>query len=147
MLGAERDIIANHVSAGEVRLVFWPILDLGPNSLNAATTAFCAGEQELAQFWAAHDLLFANQGEVYGADRDYFLNVAAGLGLDADAFAACYDGDDVRAQLVDLDAARRRQGVNQRPTFALVSDAGTQRLIGAQPYDTFAAAITALLPR
>jgi len=146
VLGAERDIIANHVDAGEVRLVFWPILDLGPNSVNAATTAFCAGEQDPAQFWAAHDLLFANQGEVYGADRDYFLNVAAGLGLDANAFAACYDGEAVRAQLAELDAARRRQGITQRPTFALVSDAGANRLIGAQPYDTFAAAISRLLP-
>lgn len=147
MLGAERDIIANHVVSGEVRLVFWPVLDLGPNSLNAATTAFCAGEQDPAQFWAAHNLLFANQGEIYSANRDTFVNIAAELGLDADAFAACYDGDAVRAQLADLDAARRRQGVNQRPTFVLVSDAGTQRLIGAQPYDTFAAAITGLLPR
>ena len=142
MLGAEREIIANEVAAGQVRLVFWPMLDLGPNSLNAATTAFCAGEQDPAAFWAAHDTLFANQGEVYGADRQYFVDVAAGLGLDATAFAACYDGETVRDLIAALDAARREAGIFNRPTF----DLNGQRLIGAQPYDTFAAAISGLLP-
>ena len=140
MLGAEREIIANEVAAGQVRLVFWPMLDLGPNSLNAATTAFCAGEQDPAAFWAAHDTLFANQGEVYGADRQYFVDVAAGLGLDATAFAACYDGETVRDLIAALDAARREAGIFNRPTF----DLNGQRLIGAQPYDTFAAAISGL---
>ena len=142
MLGAEREIIANEVAARQVRLVFWPMLDLGPNSLNAATTAFCAGEQDPAAFWAAHDTLFANQGEVYGADRQYFVDVAAGLGLDATAFAACYDGETVRDLIAALDAARREAGIFNRPTF----DLNGQRLIGAQPYDTFAAAISGLLP-
>ena len=146
MLGAEQELIANEVAAGQVRLVFWPILDLGPNSLNAAATAFCAGEQDPAAFWAAHDTLFENQRDVYGADRQYFLDVAAGLGLDATVFATCYDGQPVRDQLAALDAARREAGIFNRPTFALVSANGTRRLIGAQPYQTFAAAIDALLP-
>lgn len=146
MLGAERDIIANHVLNGEVRLVFWPMLDLGPNSLNAAAAAYCAGEQDPAAFWAAHDNLFANQRDVYGAGRDYFLGLAGDLQLDVAAFTACFDGDAVRQQLTNLDATRRSQGIAQRPTFELVSATDTQRLIGAQPYDSFAAAIAALLP-
>ena len=89
MLGAEREIIANHVLNGQVRLVFWPMLDLGPNSANAAAAAFCAGEQDPAAFWAFHDTLFENQADVYGADRDYFVNMAATAGLDGAAFAAC----------------------------------------------------------
>jgi protein-disulfide isomerase len=142
VLGAEREIIANEVAAGQVRLVFWPMLDLGPNSLNAAATAFCAGEQDPTAFWAAHDTLFENQRDVYGADRQYFLDVAAGLGLDATAFAACYDGAAVRDQIAALDAARREAGIFNRPTF----DLNGQRLIGAQPYDAFATAISNLLP-
>lgn len=142
MLGAERDLIANEVAAGQARLVFWPMLDLGPNSLNAAATAFCAGEQDPAAFWAAHDTLFENQRDVYGADRQYFVDVAAGLGLEATAFAACYDGAAVRDQIAALDAARREAGIFNRPTF----DLNGQRLIGAQPYQAFAAAIDALLP-
>lgn len=146
MLGAERDIKANEVAAGRARLVFWPVLDLGPNSVNAATTAFCAGEQDPAKFWAAHDTLFERQGDVYSADRDFFLAVADELGLDAATFAACYDGQTTRDLLTELDAARRREGIAQRPTFALVTATDTRRLIGAQPYETFAAAIAGLLP-
>lgn len=142
MLGAEREIIANEVAAGQARLVFWPMLDLGPNSLNATTTAYCAGEQDPAAFWAAHDTLFENQGDLYGADRQYFVDVAAGLGLDATTFVACYDGAAVREEVAALDAARREAGIFNRPTF----DLNGQRLIGAQPYDTFAAAISSLLP-
>ncbi len=37
-------------------------------------------------------------------------------------------------------------GIAQRPTFALVTATDTRRLIGAQPYETFAAAIAGLLP-
>ena len=142
MLGSGRGIPASGVAAGQVGLVCWPTRDLVPNSLNAATAATCAGEQDPAAFWAAHDTLFENQGDVYGADRQYFVDVAAGLGLDATAFAACYDGTAVREQLAALDAARREAGIFNRPTF----DLNGQRLIGAQPYDTFAAAIATLLP-
>jgi protein-disulfide isomerase len=145
VLGAERQIITDYVNAGQVRLVFWPILDLGPNSVNAATTAFCAGEQDPAAFWAAHDTLFAQQGEVYGADRDFFVGLATGLGLAGATFEACYDGETVRDQLAALDDARRQQGIVQRPTFDLMTAGGTQRLFGAQPYDTFADTIDALL--
>ena len=146
MLGAEREIIANHVLNGEVRLVFWPLLDLGPNSANAAAAAFCAGEQDPAAFWSFHDALFANQRDVYGADRDYFVNMAATSGLDGATFEACYDGEAVRSQIEGLDEARRELGVFQRPSFDLASAAGTQRLLGALPYDAFADAIAAQLP-
>ena len=137
MLGAERDIVANHVLNGQVRLIYWPMLDLGPNSENAAVAAFCAGEQDPAHFWAYHDTLFENQGSVYLAGRDFFLETAAGLGLDGAAFEACYDGDETRALVNELDEARRAVGVRQRPTF----DVNGQILLGAQPYETFQAAI------
>ena len=142
MLGAERDIVANHVESGEVRLIYWPMLDLGPNSENAAVAAFCAGEQDPSHFWAYHDTLFENQGSVYLAGRDFFVETAAALGLDGASFEACYDGDATRALVNDLDEARRSAGIRQRPTF----DINGRLLLGAQPYETFAAAIDALLP-
>jgi len=146
VLGAEREIIANHVLNGEVRLVFWPILDLGPNSTNAAAAAFCAGEQDPATFWAFHDALFANQRDVYGADRAYFVDMAATAGLDGTAFATCYDGEAVRDLLDTLDDARRQLNVFQRPSFDLASATGTERLLGALPYDAFAEAFAAQMP-
>ena len=141
MLGAEQEIIANHVLNGQVRLVFWPMLDLGPNSENAAATAFCAGEQDPAQFWAAHHRLYEDQGSVYLARRGYFTDVAAALGLDGPAFEACYDGEAMRTLLHELDAARREVDVRQRPTF----DVNGQRLLGSQPYETFAEVIAAAI--
>lgn len=137
MLGAEREIIANHVLTGQVKLVYWPMLDLGPNSENAAAAAFCAGEQEPAQFWAYHHALFENQRSVYLARRDFFVELAAGLGLDGATFEACYDGDETRALLEQLDGARREAGVSQRPTF----DINGTRLAGSQPYELFAGVI------
>ena len=142
MLGAERDIVANHVAAGQVKMVYWPMLDLGPNSTNAAAAAFCAGEQDPALFWAYHHTLFENQRDVYLARRDYFVETAAALELDTDLFEACYDGDDVRALLEQLDDERRDAGVTQRPTF----DVNGQRLLGAQSYEIFAEVITGFLP-
>lgn len=142
MLGAERDIIANHVLAGQVKLVYWPMLDLGPNSENAAVAAFCAGEQDPAQFWAYHDALFEDQGSVYLARRGFFVDLAAELGLDGPAFETCYDGDATRALLEELDNARREAGVSQRPTF----DVNGLRLAGSQSYEIFAEVIAAQLP-
>ena len=142
MLGAEQDIITNHVATGEVRLIYWPMLDLGPNSENAAVAAFCAGEQDPSHFWAYHDTLFENQGSVYLAGRDFFMGVASELGLDGPAFEACYDGEAMRTLLRDLDAARREVDVRQRPTF----DINGQRLVGSQPYGTFAEVIATQLP-
>jgi protein-disulfide isomerase len=142
VLGAEQEIIANHVLTGQVRLVYWPMLDLGPNSENAAAAAFCAGEQGPAQFWAYHHALFENQGSVYLARRGFFVDLAAELGLDGPTFEACYDGDAARALLEELDAARRQAGVSQRPTF----DVNDARLAGSQPYETFAEAIAGAVP-
>ena len=142
MLGAERDIVTNHVLAGQVKMVYWPMLDLGPNSENAAVAAFCAGEQDPAQFWAYHDTLFENQGSVYVAMRQFFVDTAADLGLDEAAFEACYDGEDTRLLVRQLDSARREAGVRQRPTF----DVNGERLAGSQPYETFAEVIASQLP-
>lgn len=146
MLGAERDLIANEVAAGQVKLVYWPMLDLGPNSENAAAAAFCAGEQDPTRFWEYHHTLFEEQRSVYLAQRGFFVEMAAAMGLEGDAFEACYDGDAMRTLLAELDEARREAGVSQRPTFDLTSAAGNQRLFGAQPYETFAAAIAGLAP-
>lgn len=141
-MSAQQKIIANEVAAGQVRLIYWPMLDLGPNSENAAVTAFCAGEQDSAKFWEAHNLLFENQMHLYLARRGYFMETAAQLGLDTTEFEACYDSQATRDLLAELDASRREAGVTQRPTF----DVNGQRVLGAQPYETFAELIDRLQP-
>ena len=142
MLGAEQEIVANHVLTGQVKYVYWPMLDLGPNSENAAVAAFCAGEQDPAKFWEFHDTLFRNQRDVFLASRNYFVLTASALGLNGQAFEACYDGDAMRELLNTLDEQRREAGVRQRPTFEI----NGERLAGSQPYDTFASVIEGKLP-
>lgn len=142
MRGAEPEIVANHVATGEVKIVYWPMLDLGPNSTHAAAAAFCAGEQDPAHFWAYHHALFENQRRVYLARRDFFVEMAGELGLDTDLFEACYDGDGVRETLEQLDETRREAGIRQRPTF----DVGGRILLGSHSYETFAELIAAAMP-
>jgi hypothetical protein len=48
----------------------------------------------------------------------------------------------VRTLLAELDATRRAADVRQRPTF----DVNGQRLLGSQPYETFAEVIASQLP-
>lgn len=142
MRGAGQEIIDGHVAEGRVRLVYWPMLDLGPNSENAAVSAFCAGEQSAEAFWHMHDALFKNQGRVYVASRDDFVSKAATLGLDAAAFETCYDSEAMRVAVRRLDDARRDAGIRQRPTF----DVGGQLVLGSQPFAVYDEIIRAKVP-
>jgi protein-disulfide isomerase len=75
-----------------------------PNSASAAAAARCAGAQ--GKFWQYHDLLFAAAGSI---GPDFYLSAAAGLGLDAAAFASCLSSGEtaarVRASLAECAAA------------------------------------------
>ena len=137
MLGAEREIIANYVATGQARIVFWPMLDLGPNSRTAAAAAYCVGEQDVDAYWQYHDLLFEQQSDVYRAERDYFVNTAVSLGIDLQPFANCLDSGRGLEAVEALDAARRELGIVNRPTF----DINGARVIGNQPYPIFASTI------
>lgn len=146
MQGAKQEILGSHVAAGDVRIVYWPMLDLGPNSTNAAIAAYCAGEQDPAAFWRYHDWLYDNQRDVYLANRDTFLTTAATVGLDTDVFTACYDGDAARDLVETLDEARRDNDVSVRPTFDIIGPSGeAARTFGSQPYETFDELIRARL--
>lgn len=141
MLGAEKEIIANYVDAGLAKIVFWPMLDLGSNSLNSAAAAYCVGAQDVGLYWEYHDFLFENQRDLYGADRDYFVETAVAIGADRATFEACYYSGDAHAQMSELDQARRQAGVNSRPTI----DINGQRAFGAQPFSAFQPFIEAAL--
>ena len=140
MLGTEPDIIANYVETGRVKLVFWPVLNHGDPSVYSTLTAECAGQQDPALFWTVHEYLFANQADLWRADRDYYVNTAASLGADQAEFEACYDGPDGIAQVLELDDIRRQRGIFTQPIF----DINGEVFVGAQPYDSFAALFDAL---
>jgi protein-disulfide isomerase len=142
VLGAEKEIIPNYVHTGQVRLIYWPMLDHGQASVNAHAAADCVGRQDVDAFWDVHDRFYVDQGALFRADRDYFVQAAVSAGLDQAAFEACYDSGEAHARVNDLDRIRRERGIFNRPSF----DINGQLLIGSQPFsvyeDYFAAAST-----
>lgn len=142
MLGTEPELIATYVDTGLVRLIFWPVLNHGGPSVYATVTMECAGRQDVAAAWELHHLLFENQRDLWAADMDYFVDLAAGAGLDPAAFSACYTSEDALNQVQALDRIRQERGVFSQPVFDLN---GQGVLLGNQPFDTFAGAIEVLL--
>ncbi len=134
MLGPEQAIRENYVSSGQVKIVFNPMLDLGPNSLQAAIVAECAGEQ--GQFWPMHDLLFERQREIFGGS-DAFAAFAAELGLDTAAFNSCVSEQRHAEAIQAQDEARQQTGIRTRPTF----DINGQLVVGAVGFDAFKSVI------
>lgn len=142
MLGAGRQIVDSYVAGGQVKIVFWPITDYGQTSINAAASAYCAGQQDADAYWRFHDLLFEQFQETYAGDRDYFVNTAGAAGADQVAFEACYDGGEAHAIVTNLNQSRLDRGINRRPTF----DVNGNLLFGAPPFSTFDQLIQASLP-
>jgi protein-disulfide isomerase len=133
VLGAEQEIVANQIESGQVRIVFWPMLDHGNASLNAHAAADCIGRQSADAFWQVHDHFFRNQRDLWQAQRDYFVATAIDMGVDQFEFQACYDSGLGHATVTELDSIRRGLGIFNRPSF----DINGQLLIGDQPYDVF----------
>ena len=94
----------------------------------AAEAAQCANEQ--GKFWEYHDKVFANQRAISDDDLKKY---ASELGLNVEAFAACYSSGKFRAD-VEKDAAEgAKVGVKGTPAFFV----NGRFLSGAQPFEAF----------
>ncbi len=142
MLGTEPRIIADYVETGQVKIVFWPVLNHGNPSVYSTLAAECVGQQDPALFWAAHAVLFERQDDLWSAGRDYYVTLAEELGADRAAFETCYDDGSGLAQVRALDDARLQRGIFGQPTF----DVNGQVFAGLQSYELFQANIAAALP-
>ena len=137
----EAQIKIAYIDTGKARLEWHDFAWIGPESRDAANAARCAGDQ--GRFWEYHDLLYQSQGgENTGAfSKDRLKGFGASLGLNVATFDACVDAGThagaVQADLADVTS----QGFNGTPTFVI----GTQRIVGAQPFEVFQAAINAAL--
>ncbi|MFH1836384.1 MAG: thioredoxin domain-containing protein [Methanobacteriota archaeon] len=114
---------------GDVEIVFkhYP-LPFHSDAKIAAEASECARDQ--GKFWEYHDLLFANQGKLKIPNlKDY----ASELGLDTKNFAKCLDAGEKTA-IVEKDFnGGKSRGVTGTPTFFI----NGQKVVGAQPYETF----------
>ncbi len=94
----------------------------------AAIAALCAGDQ--SAYWPYHDKLFSDE---LGLNSDAYIQYAADLELDGEAFAACLESgkfDDFIQEDMDFSL---NMGVRSTPTFFVNGLA----VVGAQPIDVF----------
>jgi protein-disulfide isomerase len=137
----EPQIRAAYIDTGIARLEWHDFAWIGRESRDAANAARCAGDQ--GAFWEYHDVLYRSQaGENQGAfSKERLKDLGERLDLEPVAFGACVDGDS-HADAVARDMADvRERGFNATPTFLV----GDQRIVGAQPFEVFEAAIEAQL--
>ena len=140
----------NYIDTGKIKLVYrdLPLDNIHPNARLAHISAECADEQ--GKFWEYHDVLFENQGQwnrLSSADLSSQLNqYATSMGLESASFDSCLSSqsmaDEVNADF--LQAAS--YGATGTPTFFIGNEKnGFIKLVGAQPYAAFQAAIDAQL--
>ena len=97
-----------------LRLVVKNLPALGPSSVAAAEAAQCARAQDT--FFPYHDALLVPPGSVTATQ---FKRVAANLGLDAAAFAACLDGGAMRGAVQQALEEAKRYGLQRSPSFLI----------------------------
>jgi protein-disulfide isomerase len=141
--GTEPQIRDVYVKTGQLKIVFYPIVDFGDPSLQAHQAADCAGEQ--GKFWVLHDLMKERQQELFasGEVRQTLQSMAAEVGVEPASFNSCLDEQRYASLVSKLDEQRRQRGLRTRPTF----DINGQLLVGAQGFEAFQEVIEPLLKR
>jgi protein-disulfide isomerase len=134
---AEAALIQQYVDTGKVAFVYKHSAFLGQESIWAAQAAECAADQ--GKFWQFHDLLFARQnGENQGTfTKDKLIGFAQDLQLDMTQFEPCLNNDQTLDRVQADTQEGQQAGVRGTPTFFI----NGQPIVGAQPLETFQAAI------
>ena len=128
---------------GEINFHFrhFPLNSIHPNAQAAAEASECANRQ--GEFWAYHDLLFANQRAL---DTTSLKSYAGQLGLDQGEFDSCLDDREAKAKVdADLKSATDAGG-RGTPYFVIYnSDNGkTAAVSGAVPFSNVESAINSV---
>ncbi|HHB89763.1 MAG TPA: hypothetical protein ENK60_00485 [Anaerolineae bacterium] len=131
-----------YIDTGKVLYVFKDFpLSFHEQAMPAAMAAECAGEQ--GQYWEMHDKLFSERDK-WNENPDVnniMKQFAQELGLNMDAFNACFDSgkyeDEILADMHEGIAA----GVQGTPAFFI----NGQFISGAQPFEVFKQVIDQIL--
>lgn len=119
----------------------FPLTTAHVEALKSARAGQCSRLQTKPgdQFWAYHDLLFANQDKL---NYDNYLVWAKQLGLDQDIFANCLaKNQDVNAKILEDIDQGNSLGVSGTPTFYV----NGQVISGQATFDDFKKIIDAIL--
>jgi protein-disulfide isomerase len=144
----EPAINESYVRTGKVRVVFHdlPLVSLHPNAPAAHEASLCvAQEGSAAAYWAMHAELFRAVEEWQGSadPAPIFARLAEGVGADMDAYAACLAAGDMATEVQARVDAAMALGFSGTPSFQFVRQADNVvfTIVGAQPYEQFAATI------
>jgi protein-disulfide isomerase len=135
---------------GQVRLVYrhLPLVRIHPRAQELAEASECASEQ--GKFWAYHDYIFDNFGDLASLEADTIAD-AAGV-RDAKRFAECRESGKFKARVAEDARVAESLGIGGTPTFLIgrLTKDGNVRgelLEGAQPMAAFERVIERLLAR
>lgn len=133
-----------YVKTGKVKMVYRDFAFLGPESVASAEAAECAKDQ--GKFWSYHDALYtaeiADGQEGNGnLNKTLFMKLAGNVGLDTAKFGACIDSNKYANVVSKSVSDAQALGVNSTPTIFV----GQQKILGAQPFSVFQAAIDKFL--
>ena len=124
----------------KVRLVFrqFPLNSIHPRAQKAAEASLCAADQH--KFWEMHDAMFEEQKNL-GVDQ--LKEKAVRLGLDAETFNGCLDGDKYAAQVATDVQEGAAAGVTGTPAMFV----NGRFVNGAVPFEQLAAILDEELER
>jgi len=115
--------------SGKLRIVFKDFpLRSHERAIPAAIAARCAGAQ--GRYFEYHDLLFVAQPDF---SRDDLVGYARRIGLDAQAFAECFDSARYQYAVLADQREGRAAGVRATPTFFI----NGRMIEGALPIEAF----------
>ncbi len=133
-------IKSDYVDSGKATFAYRQFpLSIHANAQKAAEASECANEK--GKFWDYHNKLFGTQVEWAsraGADAiNAFADYASQVGLDSAEFKTCIESGKFAGNVSSDMSYGQSQGAGATPTVFI----NNQKIVGAQPYDTFKAAI------
>jgi len=142
----EESIITNYVKTGKVKMLFKDFIVVNEDSVNAASAAHCANDQEM--FRQYHSILYNNwDGEGTGwASFERLHQFASTLGLGMDEFSECMSESKWKELVDSSKVDGRTLGVSATPTFFIIDQNNkVLKITGAQHYDVFQEVFDSLL--
>jgi len=132
-----------YVDSNQVKWIVVPFALQSQNgtfpTMPSSIAAMCANEQ--GAFGDYHEALFELQSTPLFNTEEGFMQVAAGLGLDTEAFSSCLNNNTYADRVLENITTAQQAGVNSTPSFFI----GGDLLAGNQPLSVFQQRLDSLL--
>jgi protein-disulfide isomerase len=144
-IDAYAELKKNYIDTGKVRFVSRDLpLEFHPFAMKAAEAVRCAGDQN--KYWELRDALYTNAAP---PNEEVIKKAVESLSLDTKGLQACLDSDKYKADVQKDASEAAKLLISGTPTFVLAKSAKDRldgvRIVGAQPFSAFQAAIDGLL--